>query len=171
MTNITSYLSATAYGGISPLFNIAAAALCNVNGRQVTCGTGMFSWPFFVVLVVALVATAVVVVTIAGVWKVYRKAGQPGWAAIVPIYSFYIMLQIIRKPVWWMLLLLLPLIPRLGPIASLVFSIVVLYTLAKFFGKGVGYTIGLMLLPFIFWPLLGFGGATYQPPSQPLSPP
>jgi hypothetical protein len=100
---------------------------------------------------------SIVAVVIAGIWKVYEKAGQPGWVAIVPIYNFYIMLKIIGKPTWWLLMLLIPFL-------NLVFLIWGYNMVSKSFGKDEGYTAGLVLLGFIFWPLLGFGDAKYLGP-------
>src|SRR6266566_1470050 len=76
-------------------------------------------------------------------WKVFTKAGEPGWAAIIPIYNYVVLDRIAGRPGWWLLLWIL-----LGPIAYIVIS----FDLAKRFGKGAGFAIGLILLPFIFWP-------------------
>ncbi len=102
-----------------------------------------------------LIYLAVIVLTIAGLWKIFSKAGQPGWAAIVPIYNIIVMLEVVGKPIWWILLFLIP-------VANLVVGIIVAIELAKKFGKGAGFAIGLILLPFIFYPMLGFGKATYN---------
>jgi len=102
---------------------------------------------------------AVAVALIASLWKVYAKAGQPGWAAIVPIYNCVILLKIVGKPIWWLILLLIPFV-------NFVILIIVYIALAKSFGKGAGFGIGLVLLGFIFFPILGFGDAKYLgPPS------
>ncbi len=98
---------------------------------------------------------AITVPTIAGLWKIFDKAGQPGWAAIVPVYNTIILLQITEKPTWWVIVLLCP-------CTSIVFSILVCLTLAEKFGKSAGFGIGLALLGPIFAPILGFGSATYQ---------
>jgi len=87
-------------------------------------------------------------------WKVFTKAGQPGWACLIPIYNFYIVLKIIGKAGWWLLLMLIPLV-------NIVIAILVRNGLAKSFGKGTGFTVGMILLPFIFVPILGFGDAQY----------
>ncbi len=92
---------------------------------------------------------------IAGFWKVFTKAGQPGWASIVPIYNAYILLKIAGKPGWWLVLFLIP-------IVNLVIGIIVAIDLAKAFGKGTGFGVGLAFLGVIFYPILGFGDATYQ---------
>jgi len=87
-------------------------------------------------------------------WKVFTKAGQPGWAAIVPIYNLVVMLQIVRKPLWWIVMFLIP-------IVSLIFAILLYVELAKAFGKGTGFALGLIFLGFIFLPILAFGSAQY----------
>jgi hypothetical protein len=90
-------------------------------------------------------------------WKIFQKAGKPGWAAIVPIYNFIVELEIIGKPWWWLLLMFIP-------IVNIVFAIMIVNLLAKSFGKDVGFTLGLLFLPFIFYPILGFGKAEYVGP-------
>ncbi|MSU51806.1 MAG: signal peptidase I [Opitutaceae bacterium] len=102
-----------------------------------------------------LIQLAAIVLIIAGVWKVFTKAGQPGWAAIVPFYNIFILLKIAGRPGWWLLLFLIPLV---NVIVVNVCSIDV----AKAFGKGVGCGLGLALLGFIFFPILGFGSAVHQ---------
>src|SRR5881275_1001988 len=97
-----------------------------------------------------LIYLVVIVAVIAGMWKVFVKAGKPGWAAIVPIYNIIVLLEIAGKPLWWFLLLI---IPGVNFIALLFVSLAI----AARFGKGTGFGIGLWLLPFIFYPILGFG--------------
>ena len=82
-------------------------------------------------------------------WIIYQKAGKPGWAAIIPIYNTLVLLEIIRKPWWWLLLMFVP-------IVNIVFWIWSINLLAKSFGKSEGFTIGLILLPIIFYPILAF---------------
>ena len=94
-------------------------------------------------------------ILIASMWKIFSKAGQPGWAAIVPIYNYYIMLKVVGRPGWWIILLFVPLV-------NVVIALMVTYDLAKAFGKGMGYFLGLLFLGFIFYPMLGFGSARYQ---------
>ena len=98
---------------------------------------------------------ALIVLIVAGVWQVFTKAGHPGWAAIVPIYNAYILLKIAGKPGWWLLLFLIP-------IVNLVISIIVGIEVAKAFGRGAGFGLGLTFLGFIFYPILGFGSDTYK---------
>jgi ABC-type sulfate transport system permease subunit len=103
-------------------------------------------------------AIIVWVISIIGMWKLYEKAGKPGWASIIPIYNVIVLLEIIGKPVWWLLLLLVP-------CANIVFGVWILNLLSKSFGQSEGFTIGLILLPFIFYPVLGFGNYTYLGPA------
>ena len=105
-----------------------------------------------------VVQLAIIIFLIASIWKVFTKAGQPGWASIIPIYNIIVMLQIVGRPWWWILLLLIP-------IVNLVIFIIISIDMAKSFGKGAGFGIGLFLLGIIFYPILGFGNATYQGPS------
>jgi len=106
--------------------------------------------------IVSLVYLVMVVAAIAGMWKVFEKAGKPGWAAIVPIYNLFVLLQIVNKPIWWIVLLLIPLI-------NLVILIIVTIALAEKFGKGGGFAVGMVFLPFVFYPMLGFGDERFQP--------
>lgn len=101
---------------------------------------------------------AVAVISYAGLWKMFVKAGKPGWAAIIPIYNYIVMIEIVGKPVIWILWLLIPCV-------NIVFGIWLINLLSKSFGKSEGYTIGMLILPFIFFPLLGFGDAKYVGPS------
>ncbi|HEY1662728.1 MAG TPA: DUF5684 domain-containing protein [Verrucomicrobiae bacterium] len=110
---------------------------------------GLIGLFFFAVELVIIVAV------IAGIWKVFTKAGKPGWAAIIPIYNVLVLLQIAGKPWWWILLLLIP-------VVNLVIAILVGIAVAEKFGKGAGFGVGLALLGFIFYPILGFGDAQYQ---------
>ena len=101
---------------------------------------------------------AVTILMIAACWKVFTKAGQPGWAAIIPIYNWYILCKIVGRPGWWVILFFIPFI-------NFIIGIILCIDLAKSFGKGVGFAIGLILLGIIFFPILGFGSAQYQGPA------
>ena len=90
-------------------------------------------------------------------WRIFEKAGRPGWESIIPIYNTFIMMKIIGKPWWWILLLCIPFL-------NIIFAIMAVNMLSKSFGKDEGFTVGLIILSFIFWPILGFGDATYQGP-------
>ena len=95
---------------------------------------------------------------IVAMWKVFTKAGQPGWASIIPIYNLYIWCKIVGRPWWWILLMLIPFV-------NFIILIILCIDTAKSFGKGAGFGIGLALLGIILWPILGFGSAQYQGPA------
>ena len=102
-----------------------------------------------------IIYVAVIVIVIAGIWKAFEKAGKPGWAAIVPIYNVIVMLEIAKKPLWWIVLMLIP-------IVNIVIAIILNIEIAQKFGKGAGFGLGLSFLGIIFWPILWFGDAQYQ---------
>ena len=105
-----------------------------------------------------IVVCAVMVFYIASMWKIYTKAGQPGWAAIIPIYNLVVLHQMVGKPVWWVLLYFIP-------IVNIVISIIVTHALSLSFGKGTGFTLGLIFLGFIFYPVLAWSDAQYLGPT------
>lgn len=109
-----------------------------------------------ILAIFVLIWLALVVFVIAGMWKMFTKAGKPGWAAIVPIYNIIVLLEIAGKPLWWILLYFVPLV-------NVIISIMVLAALARNFGRGVGTVLGLIFLPMIFYPVIGFGSARYVP--------
>jgi hypothetical protein len=103
---------------------------------------------------IIIICTAIVVLEIVALWFIFEKAKEPGWAAIIPIYNYLIVIKIAGKPWWFLLLFLIPLV-------NLVIYIIVLHGLSKSFGKDAGFTVGLFFLRFIFLPILGFGKAQY----------
>ena len=105
-------------------------------------------------IVVVVFYVAFIALMIASGWKIFTKAGKPGWAVLVPIYNIVVYLQICQKPVWWIVLLLIP-------IVNFIIAIMLCVALAKVFGKGAGYAIGLLLLGIVFFPMLAFGSAQY----------
>lgn len=106
-----------------------------------------------------LIWLLVLAATLAGMWKVFEKAGRQGWEAIVPIYNLYVLTVIVGQP-WWLLILLLI------PIVNLLTAAFLCYKLAERFGQEIPYAVGLFLLPFVFYPLLGFGEAKYTAPTS-----
>lgn len=105
---------------------------------------------FFVIYI------GVIVLMIVSMWKIFQKAGKKGWECIVPFYNVVVYLEIARKPGWWLLLML---IPYLGYI----WIIWATNMVCKNFGKDEGFTVGCILLPFVFYPILAFGDAKYLP--------
>ena len=102
-----------------------------------------------------LAVLAVIIVMIAAVWKVFTKAGQPGWAVFIPIYNAIVWLRVCGKPGWWIILLIIPLV-------NIIISLLASLGMAKNFGKGAGFGIGLWLLGPIFLLILAFGDSKYQ---------
>lgn len=102
-----------------------------------------------------IVSLALYALVVAGWWKIFEKAGEDGWKAIVPIWSFIVLLRIVGREWWWVLLALIPLV-------GFVIWIIVAFELARSFGRGAGFAIGLVLLPFVFALILGFGSDTYR---------
>lgn len=109
-----------------------------------------------------IVLLAILVLYIAAYWKVFEKAGQPGWAVLIPFYNSYILIKIAGRPGWWLLLFFLPLV-------NFILLLVVSIDVAKAFGKSIGFGFGLWLLSFIFYPILGFGSAVYSGSTAPRS--
>jgi hypothetical protein len=104
-----------------------------------------------------IVGLLIAVIVIAGMWKIFTKAGQPGWACLIPIYNIYVLCQIVGRPGWWVILMFIPFV-------NFIIGIILCIDLAKSFGKGVGFGLGLIFLSFIFYPILGFGSAQYVGP-------
>lgn len=105
-------------------------------------------------LVVSLVWLGIMVLILGGFWSMFTKAGEPGWAVLIPIYNAYVYLKIAGKPWWWMLLMMIPLV-------GFIVAIVVAIEAAQRFGKSAAFGIGMAFLPFIFIPIIGFGDARY----------
>lgn len=108
--------------------------------------------------IVGIIYLAILVLTVASMWKLFVKANEPGWAAIVPIYNIITLLKITGKPIWWIVLFFVPLV-------NFVALILIWISFAKSFGKGTGFAIGMLLLPFVFFPMLAFSDSTYQGPA------
>lgn len=112
------------------------------------------SWGNHIIVIFPILA-ALTILQIIATWRIYEKAGQPGWACLIPVYNFYVLLKIVGKPGWWLIWMFIP-------IANIVIGIWVINLLSKSFGKDVGFTLGLIFLSIIFYPILGFGNAEYQ---------
>jgi hypothetical protein len=106
--------------------------------------------------IVTLVYLVILVLVLAGCWKTFVKAGQPGWGILIPIYNVYLMIKIAGRPDWWLILMFIPLV-------NIIVGIIVTADIARNFGKGIGFVLGLLFLGFIFYPILGFGSAEYRP--------
>lgn len=105
-----------------------------------------------------IIVLAVVVLIIAAWWKIFEKAGEEGWKAIIPIWNVLVLLKIVGRDWWWIILMLIP-------IVGFIVWIIVSIDLAKSFGRGIGFAIGLIFLPYIWALILGFGSDTYRGPA------
>mgnify|MGYP006873344207 FL=1 len=110
-------------------------------------------------IIESLIPLALTIIVFAGFWKTFEKAGEPGWAAIIPIYNFYILTKISENAWWWVILFFIPVI-NFFAVAKVSIDV------AGKFGKGILFGLGLMFLSFIVYPLLGFGGSQYQGAAQ-----
>ena len=132
---------------------------------------------FPILMGLSLFVLVMVILVIAAIWKLFQKAGKPGWAAIVPIYNSFIQLEIANKPTWWIIILASPYLLRFFPLASLfymiqtssfltpfllfylvvfVFSFLTIFDFVKAYGKDIGWAIGCLFLPFIFYPIMAW---------------
>jgi hypothetical protein len=119
--------------------------LNNMDMKSAAVGAAFGAALMVIVAVVGFLALIMVICH----WMIYSKAGKPGWAAIVPIYNIIVLLEIVGKPLWWLVLMLIP-------IVNIVIFIMVLNQLSKSFGQGAGFTVGLLFVPIVFYPLLAF---------------
>ncbi len=143
---------------------------CSRNGEAVDCGTllspltmfadtaGFFGYIVGVIAIFWIIYLPILIYQIIVGWKIYQKAGQPGWASIIPIYNIIVLLDIVGKPRWWIILLFIPFV-------NIYFSVVVIHNLSLVFGKDAGFTVGLIFLGIIFLSILAFGKSTYQKPA------
>ena len=115
---------------------------------------GFFIFSIFIGLLLNIIILFWLI-TVEAQWKIFKKAGRQGWESLIPIYNTIIFLQICQKPTWWFFLLLIP-------IVNLIVAIIVLHGLSLTFGKTEGFTVGLIFLPFVFFPLLGLSTLKYQ---------
>jgi hypothetical protein len=111
-----------------------------------------------IIVLVVVVLVAFLVLMIASMWTIFTKAGQPGWAAIIPIYNAVVFMEIIGKPWWWILLWMIPSL-------NIIWVIWAWNLMVKSFGKEEGFTIGVIFLGFIFIPILAFGDSHYIGPT------
>lgn len=111
--------------------------------------------PGLILGVNAYLSIAFSLLLIVSAWLVFVKAGEPGWAIFIPLYNVVVLMRIAEKPMWWVLLLFVP-------IVQFLICVVVALTIAGRFGKGGLFGVGLILLPFIFLPILAFDDSDYE---------
>ena len=115
------------------------------SSNAVGAGIGLFAVALYL---------GVIVLLIASFWRIFTKAGHPGWASLIPFYNAYVLCKVAGKPGWWLLLMLIPLV-------NIVIFLLVSLGVAEQVGKGAGFGIGLFFLGFIFYPILAFGDSAY----------
>ena len=108
-------------------------------------------------MVISVAAIIFSILLIVGIWKVFNKAGEPGWMSLIPFLNSYKLFKIAWGNGWLFLLCFIP-------IVNIVVGIMVSIKLARAFGKGTGFAVGLILLPSIFYIILGFSDAVYYGP-------
>ena len=128
-----------------PMLQSASAELTPEQQAAMGAAMGVFGLVYLLFIVLMVVC----------LWKIFTKAGEPGWAAIIPIYTAIVMLKVSGKPWWWLFLFIIPFV-------NLIIVILAMLGLAKNFGKGGGFAMGLVFLGFIFFPILAFGDARFQ---------
>ncbi len=124
--------------------------------QQITAiGTGMEQQVPQIGPGMVLFGLALTVLMTVSFWKIFTKAGKPGWAILVPIYNLIVLLQICGRPAWWFILVFIPFV-------GVIFAIIITVDLAKAFGHGAGFAIGLLLAGIIFYPMLAFDSSQYK---------
>lgn len=118
----------------------------NMYASEVSAGPGIVFWIFYFAFLIFMIIV---------MWKIFVKAGKPGWGCIIPIYNIILQLEIAGRPLWWVFLMFIPLV-------NTVVAIIILFDIAKAFGKGTGFGLGMLFLPFIFFPILAFDSSEYQ---------
>jgi hypothetical protein len=114
--------------------------------------------------IISIVYLAVFALIIVSMWKLFVKAGKPGWASIVPIYNSYQVTQIAGRPWWWLLLMLIP-------FAGIVFAVIIVVDFVKSYGKSTGFALLALFLPFVAYPIMALDkNVVYRGPAGPDAP-
>ncbi len=140
VTNIPTILAQYQYEAYEPTAGEAAGIMALL---------GVLMLPIIILVVIYIIS----------MWKIFTKAGQPGWAAIVPVYNIIVQLNVQGRPAWWVIWWLIPFV---NYVSTWVMMIITGIDLSKRFGKSGGFAAGIILLPFIFLPILAFGSSQYQ---------
>lgn len=141
--------------GVSAML-IGGFAILNIIVMIVSWGADSlgFVLPFLLTELLISLMISISVLLATGLWYMFEKAGQPGYASIIPIYNIIVMCNVAKKPTWWVVMFFIP-------IANIVFLIMMLNGISKNFGKSSGFTVGLVFLNQIFFSILGYGDAQY----------
>ena len=112
----------------------------NMYASESGTGLGLVFWIFYFAFIIFMIIV---------MWKIFVKAGKPGWGIFIPIYNIILQLEIAGRPIWWIFLFLIPFV-------NIIFGVIIVLDIAKAFGKGTGFAIGMIFLPYIFFPILAF---------------
>jgi hypothetical protein len=110
------------------------------------------------VLLWSCVTLLLSIAVIAGMWMIFEKAGEAGWKSIIPFFNIYVLQEVVGRPGWWVLLYFIP-------VVNLLVWFINMIDLAKSFDRGIAFAVGLMLVPIVFYPLLGFSDMQYYGPA------
>ena len=135
----------------------------SINSTAAAMAGGFIASMMVFVFIFAIVMLVLQIITM---WKIFSKAGESGWKALIPIYNIVILFKISGVSPWLILLYLVSWVPFIGWIIPLALTIYLDCKLAKAFGKGSGFTVGLILLPSIFYLILGLGDSKYLGPQE-----
>ncbi len=119
-------------------------------GATSNWAAGLFGGTYLIVWLI------VVVLGVVGLWVTFRKAGRPGWGAIIPFFNTYLMIKVAGRPGWWLILYFIPFV-------NIVILLIVALDIAKNFGHGSGFGVLLWLFPWIMYLVLAFGTSEYKP--------
>ena len=135
-------------------YDYTATADSLTNTGSLAAFAGFFATYFIFIM-------AILIITIIATWKIFVKAGKPGWAALIPIYNTYVLFELVGIKGWYVFL---GFIPVVGSIILAIMNIIANVKLAKCFGKSDGFAVGLVLLNVIFLPILAFDASSYEAP-------
>ena len=131
----------------------------------------LFNYFYSILEILTVIAVVVLVLQIIAMWKVFTKAGESGWKSLIPIYNVIIYYKISGVSPWLYLIVIIAgaltglendMINALSLIVTIIITLYQTHSLAKAFGKGIGYTLGLLFLNTIFLYILGFGSSKYE---------
>lgn len=100
-----------------------------------------------------IISLVIAVFMVVSLWRLFAKAGKPGWASIVPFYNYIVMLEIAGKPIWWFAMFFVP-------FADIVFAIMTLFAFVKAYGRSDGFAVLSIFFPFVTYPMMAFSAST-----------
>ena len=149
------------------IFNTVSSSVANSTLNTSTVASsmilgGLTGFFLFFIIMACMISLALIILKIAATWKIFTKAGEAGWKALIPIYNTVILYKVAGISPLWVLSYLVAWVPFFGPLFILGVSIYAMLNLSRAFGKEDAFTVGLILLNTIFMMILGFGKSEYQ---------